>query len=79
MLRDFIGADNGRDVARILKSQHQQDWRWSVFAIVPARSGITNGHELDPKEARRKVETAWVYAKEHGEPAGEHVHVREWT
>ena len=43
-----------------------------------AQAGKTHGHELDPKEARRKVEVAWAYAKAHGEPAGEHVHVREW-
>jgi hypothetical protein len=65
-------------VARIYKSDHQQDWTWSVFVIVPTLAGKTDGHELDPKEARRKVEAAWAYAKEPGEPAGEHVHIREW-
>jgi hypothetical protein len=78
LLRDFIGSDGDRDVARILKSSNQQDWTWSAFAIVPARPGITNGHELDPKEARRKIEAAWAYAKEHGESACDLVHVREW-
>ena len=28
--------------------------------------GLTNGIEVDPKEARRKVETAWQMAKEKG-------------
>jgi hypothetical protein len=35
------------------------DWRWSVFAIIPAHADITHGHEVDPTEARRKVEAAW--------------------
>jgi hypothetical protein len=74
-LRDFIFSDGERDVARIYKSEHQKDWTWSVFVIVPARPGITNGHEVDPKEARRKLEDAWAYAKEHGEPAGNHIKV----
>jgi hypothetical protein len=65
-LRDFIFSDGARDVARIYKSEHQKDWTWSVFVIVPAQAGKTHGHELDPKEARRKVEVAWAYAKEHG-------------
>jgi hypothetical protein len=38
-----------------------------VFTIVPARPGVTNGHEPDPKEARRKVETECAYAKKHNE------------
>jgi hypothetical protein len=42
------------------------DWRWSVLAICPAIRGLTNGDEADPKEARRKVETAWQLAKEKG-------------
>jgi hypothetical protein len=74
-LRDFIGADDGRDVARIYKAEHQKDWTWSVFAIVPAKPGVTHGHEADPKEARRKVEEGWAHAKAHGVPAGNHVKV----
>jgi hypothetical protein len=70
-----IFSDGERDVARIYKSEHQKDWTWSVFVIVPARPGITNGHEVDPKEARRKLEEAWAYAKEHGEPAGNHIKI----
>jgi hypothetical protein len=33
---------------------------------------LTNGVEADPKEARRKVETAWQMAKENGwrDPSG---------
>jgi hypothetical protein len=81
-LRDLIGSDGERDVARIYKSEHQPDWTWSVFAIVPARPGVTNGHEADPKEARRKVEEAWAYAKAHGRPTrtavAEHLHVETW-
>ena len=48
------------------------DWRWSVLAICPAIPGLTNGVEADPKEARRKVETAWQMAKEKGwrDPSG---------
>lgn len=42
---------------------------------LPARR---TGMSLDPKEARRKVEAAWAYAKEPGEPAGEQAHIREW-
>jgi len=37
-----------------------------VFAICPAIPGLTNGVDADPKEARRKVETAWQMAKEKG-------------
>jgi hypothetical protein len=77
-LRDFIFSDGDRDVTRIYKSEHQKDWTWSVFLIVPAQADKTHGHGADPKEARRKFEAAWGYAKKHGEPAGEHVHVREW-
>jgi hypothetical protein len=56
---DFIGYD-GDARWRAL------DWRWSVFAICPAIPGITTGYEHDPKEARRKVKTAWRLAKEKG-------------
>jgi hypothetical protein len=31
-----------------------------------ALPGVTNGDDADPKEARRKVETAWQMAKEKG-------------
>jgi hypothetical protein len=36
-LRDLILSDGDRDVARVYKYEHQQDWTWSVFAIVPGR------------------------------------------
>jgi hypothetical protein len=32
----------------------------------PCRSWVTNGVEVDPKEARRKVEAAWQMVKEKG-------------
>ena len=72
-LRDFEGYDGERLVARILQEPNgNHDWRWSVFAICPAIPGLTNGVEADPKEARRKVETAWQMAKEKGwrDPSG---------
>jgi hypothetical protein len=79
-LRDFIGYDGERDVARIYQTANVPDgWTWSVYAIVPGRPGITSGHETDPKEARRKVETAWSYAKAKGVPAGNHVKVENWS
>ena len=54
-------------MARILQEPNgNHDWRWGVFAIFPAIPGLTNGVEADPKEARRKVETAWQMAKEKG-------------
>jgi hypothetical protein len=66
-LRDFIGYDGERQVARIYQVPHgKREWRWSVFAICPAIPGVTNGHDTDPKEARRKVETAWQMAREKG-------------
>jgi hypothetical protein len=65
-LQDFIGYEGERGVARIYKAEQQKDWRWSVYGICPAVPGVTNGHEGDPKEARRKVETAWQMAKERG-------------
>ena len=73
-LRDFEGYDGERLVARILQEPNgNHDWRWSVFAICPAIPGLTNGVEADPKEARRKVETAWQMAKEKGwrDPSGQ--------
>jgi hypothetical protein len=72
-LRDFEGYDGERLVARILqKPNGNHDWRRSVFAICPAIPGLTNGVEADPKEARRKVETAWQMAKQKGwrDPSG---------
>ena len=80
-LRDFSGYDCERRVARIFKAEHQAKWRWSVYAIVPARPGLTHGHEADPNEARRKVEAAWAYAKAKGvpEPYGSHVVVEDWS
>ena len=78
-LRDFIGYDGERGVARIYKAPHEPDWRWSVYAIVPAHSGLTHGREADPKEARRKVEAAWAHAKVKGKPAGYHLHVPVWS
>ena len=40
-LRDFLGCDGDRDVARIYQSPNVPDERtWSVYAIVPARPGI---------------------------------------
>jgi hypothetical protein len=67
-LRDFIGYDGGeRKVARIFqRPQGKREWCWSVFAICPAIPGVTNGNEDDPKEAWRKVETAWQMANEQG-------------
>ncbi len=73
-LRDFIGSDRGRDVARIYQTPHRpEEWSWSVYAICPAVPGVTRGYETDPKEARRKVEAAWQMAKEKGwrDPRGE--------
>jgi hypothetical protein len=29
------------------------DWRWSVFAIIPAHADITHGHETDPGQPCR--------------------------
>jgi hypothetical protein len=72
-LRDFEGYDEGRCVARIIQEPYgNRDWLWSVFAICPAIPGLTNGHETDPKEARRKVEAAWHMAKRKGlrDPSG---------
>jgi hypothetical protein len=78
-LRDFIGSDEkGRDVARILKPAHEPEWTWSVYAIVPARSGLTHGREADLKEARLKADAAWAHAKAKGKPSGNHVLVDPW-
>jgi hypothetical protein len=46
------------------ESNGNHNRRWSVFAICPAITGLTNGVEVDSKEARRKVETAWQVTKE---------------
>jgi hypothetical protein len=67
-LRDFIGYDGDHGVARIYKAEHSSHWSWSVYAVVPARPGVTQGHEADPKEARCKVEAAWAIAKANGVP-----------
>jgi hypothetical protein len=82
-LRDFLGYDGDRDVARIYQTANvSNDWTWSVYAIVPARPGLTHGHEADPKEARRKVEAAWAIAKASGDwiptAAAAHLHVKTW-
>jgi hypothetical protein len=39
---------------------------------LPSDTCLTNGVEADPKEACRKVETAWQMAKENGwrDPSG---------
>jgi hypothetical protein len=44
-----------------------------VYAICPVIPGVTSGDDADPKEARRKVETAWQMAKEKGwrDPQGQ--------
>jgi hypothetical protein len=76
--RAYIASDGGREVARIYKAEHQKDWTWSVFAIVPARPRFTNGHEADPKGAQRKAEAAWAYAKANGVPVGKHIKVVIW-
>ena len=56
-----------RLVARILQEPNgNHDWRWSVFAICPAIPGLTNGVAADPKESRRKVETAWQNGQREG-------------
>jgi hypothetical protein len=57
--------------ARSRTGNHES--RWSVFAICPAIPGVTNGVKANPKEARRKVKTAWQMAKEKGwsDPAGD--------
>jgi hypothetical protein len=68
LLRDFVGYDGEQGVARISHAQGRGDWRWSVYASVPGRPGVTSGYEADPKEARRKVEAAWAVAKAHGRP-----------
>jgi hypothetical protein len=73
-LRDFIGSDGNWNVARIMQPLGKGDWKWSVFAIVPAHAEITCGHEADPKEARRKVEAAWERAKAEGVRKGNHMH-----
>jgi hypothetical protein len=74
-LRDFIGYDGDWKVARIMQPFGKGDWRWSVFAIIPAHADITHGHEQDPKEARRKVEAAWERAKAEGRRVGKHVQI----
>jgi hypothetical protein len=80
LLRDFIGSKQG--VARISQAQGRGEWRWSVYAIVPGRPGVTSGHEAGPKEARRKVEAAWAIARAHGQPmrtaAAVHIKVEPW-
>ena len=83
-LRDFLGYDGERAVARIYQVSHgDHQWRWSVYAVEPARPSITHGYESDPKEARRKVEECWAYAKANGRPirtaVAEHVWVETWT
>ncbi len=58
--QDFIGSDGVQDVARIYQESHGKgEWFWTVF-IVP---GAAHGWELEPKEARRKAESAWERAK----------------
>jgi hypothetical protein len=82
LLRDFVGRDGARGVARISQGRNQPDWRWSVFGIVPARPGLTYGYDRDPGEARRKVEAAWAVAKARGRPvrtaAAVHLCVDAW-
>jgi hypothetical protein len=66
-LRDFIGSDEGREVARIYQDAYgDRLWRWTAFVICPAIPGLTTGYEREPKEARRKVEAAWHMAKRKG-------------
>jgi hypothetical protein len=71
-LRDFIGSDGDWKVARIMLPLGKGDWRWSVFAIIPAHADI-HGHEAEPKEARHKVEAAWARAKAEGVRKGNHI------
>jgi hypothetical protein len=62
-LRDFVGYDGERSVACIYQRAYgNREWFWSVFAICPAIPDVTNGKDADPKEAPRKVETAWQTA-----------------
>ena len=68
LLRDFVGLDGAQGVARIFQAKDKGEWRWSVYAIVPGRPGVTSGYEIDPKGARRKVEAAWAIAKAYGRP-----------
>jgi hypothetical protein len=72
-LRDFVGYDGERGVARIMQPPNAKDWRWSVYAIIPGRPGATHGYEADPKEARRKAEAIWLRAKSEGVPMGAHI------
>jgi hypothetical protein len=82
LLRDFVGRDGERGVARISQGQNQREWRWSVYGIVPARPGLTYGYDSDPRRARRKVEATWALAKAHGRPdrtaAAVHLCVEAW-
>jgi hypothetical protein len=82
LLRDFVGYDGEQGVARISQTQGRGEWRWSVYLIVPGRPGVTSGYETDPKEARRKVETAWAIAKAHERPVrtatAVHLKVEPW-
>jgi hypothetical protein len=54
LLRDFVGSDGQQGVARIFQAKGKCEWRWSAYAIVPGRPGVTSGYENDPKEARRE-------------------------
>jgi hypothetical protein len=73
ILKDYIGYDGERAVARIIHTPGTSDWTWSVFVIAPAVPGLTNGPETDPKVARRKVEEIWARAKAEGVPHGNHI------
>ncbi len=85
-LRDFAGYDGDRDVARICfdrSGPNEGVRRWSVYVVVPARRGVSNGAEVEPKEAPRKVEECWAFAKASGRPTrtavAEHVYMDEWA
>jgi hypothetical protein len=74
-LRDFIGYDGERGVACILINRPGPGAFTRSFRAGPALLTATRSIR---KEARRKVEECWAYAKPNGVAAGNHVMVESW-